>query len=71
VLRFELEPDGDGTLLTLDHRGLHTDGTGYGAGWHAHVDCLEAEAAGTERPSWSASFDAALPEFQKLSPVGA
>lgn len=43
VVRFELVPREHGTLLVLDHRRLGREaGIGYGAGWHAHLDMLEA-----------------------------
>jgi uncharacterized protein YndB with AHSA1/START domain len=49
---FELEPDGNGVLLTITHRRLPTRDLllKVAAGWHAHLDVLEAVAAG-ERPS--------------------
>jgi uncharacterized protein YndB with AHSA1/START domain len=54
VLRFELEPDGDGTVLTLlntfDEQGKAARD---GAGWHACLDVLEHELAG-EDPPWLA-----------------
>jgi uncharacterized protein len=47
VVRFELVPREHGTLLLLDHRRLNRSaGVGYGAGWHAHLDMLEATLAG-------------------------
>jgi uncharacterized protein YndB with AHSA1/START domain len=52
-LRFELEPDGDGTRLTLldtiDELGKAARD---GAGWHVALDRLEHDLAGTT-PSWS------------------
>jgi uncharacterized protein YndB with AHSA1/START domain len=48
VLRFELEPDGDGTLLvlldTLEELGKAARD---GAGWHVCLDALERHLAGT------------------------
>lgn len=47
VVRFEIVPREHGCLLVLDHRQLTRDaGAEYGAGWHAHLDLLEAALAG-------------------------
>jgi uncharacterized protein len=47
LVRFELTPHEHGTLLVLDHRRLTREvGVQYGAGWHAHLDLLEAALAG-------------------------
>lgn len=43
LVRFDLEPDGDGCALTLTHSGLSLDGArdgGVRAGWHAHLEAL-------------------------------
>jgi uncharacterized protein YndB with AHSA1/START domain len=64
VLRLELEPRGDGTLLILDHRRLPaTAAAGYGAGWHAHLDGLDALLAG-EPSDWDARFAEVLPSYK-------
>lgn len=57
VLRLELEPRGDGTLLILDHRRLASeDVVNYSAGWHSHLDALELLLSG--RPhDWQRRFD--------------
>jgi uncharacterized protein YndB with AHSA1/START domain len=65
VARFELEPDGDGTILVLDHRGLPPAAiAGYGAGWHSHLDSLEAHLAGDEA-DWSSRFQELGPEYER------
>ena len=65
VARFELRPDGDGTLLVLDHRGLPPAAiAGYGAGWHSHLDSLEAHLAGREA-DWSARFEELGPTYER------
>ena len=47
VVRFEIVPGEEGCLLVLDHRQLGRDaGAEYGAGWHAHLDKLEAALQG-------------------------
>lgn len=65
VARFELRPDGDGTILVLDHRGLPPDAiAGYGAGWHSHLDSLAAHLAGGEA-DWSARFQELGPAYEE------
>jgi uncharacterized protein YndB with AHSA1/START domain len=62
VVRFELLPQEYGTLLVLDHRRLgRTAGTGYAAGWHAHLDAL-AGAIGLE--AWQRRFEELLPTYR-------
>jgi len=65
VVRFELLRDGEGTLLLLEHRGLPPAAAiGYGAGWHAHLDCLEAVVRGRAAPDWDARFSELLPSYR-------
>lgn len=52
---FELEPYGEGVLLTVTHAGFETRSSliGHSAGWHAHLDVLEALAFEREpEPFW-------------------
>jgi uncharacterized protein YndB with AHSA1/START domain len=50
IVRFELAPEGSGTRLRLVHtfREVH-DLSGYGAGWHHHLELLAAQASGQKR----------------------
>ena len=51
----ELEPRGAETLLTLTHRRLPDRPTllGVSAGWHIHLDVLEARTRGADpEPFW-------------------
>jgi uncharacterized protein YndB with AHSA1/START domain len=69
-VRWELEPRGDATLMTLTHsrlpnRAMMVDVSG---GWHLHLDVLEQVLAGRERaPFWSRNealtrdYDARIP----------
>lgn len=67
VLRLELEPRGEGTLLTLDHRRLAAeDVVDYGAGWHAHLDALELQLRG-ETHDWPKLFEELRPGYQHRS----
>ena len=52
---FELEPQGDGVLLTVIHRRLPDRSTllKVAAGWHQHLDTLVARASGqAPAPFW-------------------
>jgi uncharacterized protein YndB with AHSA1/START domain len=47
VVRFELEADGDGTRLTLQHTFEgEVDFASFGGGWHHHLEQLMAQIAG-------------------------
>jgi uncharacterized protein YndB with AHSA1/START domain len=47
TLRFELEEDGAGTLLTFVHVFADAErAANYASGWHAHFDRLDAHLAG-------------------------
>ncbi len=62
VVRFELLPQEYGTLLVLDHRRLgRAAGTGYAAGWHAHLDAL---AGAIELEDWQRRFEEVLPTYR-------
>jgi uncharacterized protein YndB with AHSA1/START domain len=57
VVRYELTPDGDGTLLRFSHRGLTVrDGQGFHPGTHAFLDRLEAHLAGSPLPDWGQRY---------------
>jgi uncharacterized protein YndB with AHSA1/START domain len=65
VARFELRPDADGTILVLDHRGLPPGSiAGYGAGWHSHLDSLDAHLRGGEA-DWTARFQELGPDYER------
>lgn len=47
LVRFDLEPDGEGCRLTLTHSGLRPeDGPETLGGWHAYLEALEKAAEG-------------------------
>jgi uncharacterized protein YndB with AHSA1/START domain len=54
-VRFQLDVVGDGTHLTLVHTRLPAPSApGFGAGWHHHLDLLEALTTGAGAPAeWS------------------
>jgi uncharacterized protein len=63
VVRFELRPQEQGTLLLLDHRGLGRQfGAGYAAGWHAHLDRLDAALAGGSL-EWFPRYEQVRPAY--------
>lgn len=65
VVRFELSPAAEGTLLVLDHRALAAGhATGYSAGWHAHLASLSDQLEGRDG-SWDERFAAALPHYRE------
>ncbi len=51
VVRFELEPTESGTTLTLSHTRLPTRSSAidHAAGWHTHVEWMEAMLSGGEK----------------------
>jgi uncharacterized protein YndB with AHSA1/START domain len=53
TVRFELQADGEGCLLTLTHSGIdwrNGSGSGVRAGWHAHLEGLAEAAEGRATP---------------------
>jgi uncharacterized protein YndB with AHSA1/START domain len=67
VVRFELEPAGDGTRLRLDHHALTADQeAGYAPGWHAYLDRLEALIAGEPLPDWASRFTALRHDYEGM-----
>jgi uncharacterized protein YndB with AHSA1/START domain len=65
VVRFELRPDGDGTTLVLDHRGLPGSAApGYGAGWHAHLDSLAAHLRAGDGLDWWSRYSELAPRYE-------
>jgi uncharacterized protein YndB with AHSA1/START domain len=54
VVKYELEPDGSGTILRLTHRrSVSPAATGGRAGWHAYLDRLAAQLDGLPVPAWT------------------
>lgn len=55
IVRWELTPDGDGTILRITHRRLtRPTALGFVAGIHAFLDRLEDELDGTPLTDWAA-----------------
>ena len=57
VVRYELLPDGEGTVLRFSHRGLGVrNATGFFPGTHAFLDRLDAYLAGNKLPDWGTRY---------------
>lgn len=57
VVRYELSPDGDGTLLRFSHRGLSVPGArGFRPGTHAFLDRLTAHLDRQPLPDWQQRY---------------
>ena len=66
-LRFELEPDGDGTRLTMvDTFGELGKAARDAAGWHECLARLDASMAGTELADWSSTWSAVHPIYVRV-----
>jgi len=68
VIRFELRPDGAGTVLVLDHTALPPEQVlGVGPGWHGHLDALEALLGGSPQsaPEWNARMEELRPAYEE------
>ena len=51
LVRWDLEPDGDGCRVTLTHSNLQPfEAKSVGPGWHAHLQAIEDAADGIETP---------------------
>ncbi|MEV0284927.1 SRPBCC family protein [Kribbella sp. NPDC050820] len=58
VVRYELSPDGEGTLLTFTHIGLSpTNARGFLPGTHAFLDRLTCHLAGNQLPNWTIRYE--------------
>jgi uncharacterized protein YndB with AHSA1/START domain len=69
VVRFELVPQVRGVKLVLDHRLLPASAAvGYGAGWQAHLEALEARLAGRasgDADAWWDRYKALRPAYEE------
>jgi uncharacterized protein YndB with AHSA1/START domain len=65
-VRFELEPDGDGCILTLTNGGLRTIAPNHAAGWHTHLEALPSAVDGVFT-AWNAEREAVHLERYKAA----
>jgi len=64
LLRYELSSDAATSTLTLVHSTLPPEqAVGYGAGWHAHLDMLEAHLSGNDPIDWEERFSQLFPLY--------
>lgn len=64
VVRWELTPDGDGTILRITHRHLtQQTARGFVAGTHAFLDRLEDELDGRPLTNWVKRVDELRPVY--------
>ena len=68
---FELEPKGQGVLLTVIHRRLPDRSTllKVGAGWHMHLDVLVARASGKEPAPFWEGWSSLRDEYDRRLPA--
>jgi uncharacterized protein YndB with AHSA1/START domain len=65
VVRYELTPDGDGTLLRFTHRRLGVrNARMFLPGTHAFMDRLESYLGATSLPAWSERYREVAPGYQ-------
>jgi len=64
LVRFTLTADGDGTLVVLTHERIDSL-SGFGAGWHAHLDMLEGALEGRD-VDWQERWDALRPRYEEV-----
>ncbi|MDQ3689385.1 MAG: SRPBCC family protein [Chloroflexota bacterium] len=68
VVAWRLEADGDGTLLTLEHRGVDNEtASGYGAGWHDFLDRLPRHLAGEDALNWTGHHAELVEAYRALT----
>lgn len=69
VVRVEVTPRGEHSLLVLDHRRLPANQVhGHAAGWQAHLATLAAQVDGVEPPTWDDTFTRVLPAYRAAYP---
>lgn len=66
--RLRLTPEGDRTVLRLDHDRLPSpSATGYGAGWQLYLDRLAAELTGNQAPDLVGTFPRLLAAYDEIA----
>lgn len=66
IIRWELAPEGDGTLVSLTFRGLSKKtAVGFAPGTHGFLDRLEAQLDGRPLPDWVARVGELRPSYPK------
>lgn len=72
VVRYELEEDGEATVLTFTHHGMTVpNAKGFAPGEHAFLDRLESHLSGRAMPAWSQRYAELAPSYPSMhDPVG-
>lgn len=64
IIHWELRPDGDGTILHLEHHRLNTQtALGFAPGTHAFLDRLESQLDKRPLPNWQESYKQVAPNY--------
>ena len=67
VMEATLTPEGDGTRLVVEERGLPLDEyVGHGSGWQAHFEDLGSYLAGRDVSNWHERWVELTPSYQAL-----
>jgi uncharacterized protein YndB with AHSA1/START domain len=67
VMEATLTPEGAGTRLVIEERGLPLDYyADHGSGWQAHFEDLAAYLAGDEASDWEARWKSLTPSYRKM-----
>jgi len=68
VVRYELTPHDDGTLLVLTHTGVQPEFRGrVAAGWHSLLDALTALIDGVDAPGFFSVFPRVINGYESLA----
>jgi hypothetical protein len=66
-LRVTLTPEGDGTRLVIEERGiLLEDALFHGAGWQAHIEDLALYLAGKDTSNWEDRWKQLVPTYREM-----
>lgn len=64
VIRWELQRDGSGTILKLEHRMLNRQtALGFAPGTHSFLDRLEAQLGGKALPNWQERYQSVAAQY--------
>jgi uncharacterized protein YndB with AHSA1/START domain len=67
VMEATLTPEGDGTRLVIEERGiLIEDAPFHGAGWQAHIEDLALYLSGKSTSNWEDRWKSLVPTYQEL-----
>lgn len=68
LIEASLFPEGDGTRLVIEERGIPLgEIAAHGAGWQVHVEDLASHLAGREPEQWRDRWVAMTPAYQDLA----